>query len=59
MKEKKTRTLTFLIVSTLHMSLAMEMDTFAEPFDHRGDQNIKNERPIIGTLLNIQYIELK
>lgn len=58
MKEKKTTTLKLIIVLTLHMSLAIEMDTFVEPFDHRGDQNIKNERPIIGTLLNIEHIEL-
>ena len=52
MKEGKAITVALIFV-VIHMSLAVEMDTFARSFDHRGDQNIKNERPIIGTLLKI------
>ena len=47
MKGGKTKSL-IVIIAVIHMSLAVEMDIFAEPFDHRGDRNIKNERPIIG-----------
>ena len=47
--EEKTTTVLFVIL-VIHMSLAveMDMDIFAEPFDHAGNRNTKNDRPIIG-----------
>jgi len=47
MKEETTTILVFTII-VIQTSLAVEMDIFAGP--HRRDQEIKNERPIIGTL---------
>ncbi|KAJ7372726.1 hypothetical protein OS493_018000 [Desmophyllum pertusum] len=49
--EEKTTTVLFVIL-VIHMSLAveMDMDIFAEPFDHAGNRNTKNDRPIIGVL---------
>ena len=49
MKEETTTILVFTII-VIQTSLAVEMDIFAGPFVHRRDQEIKNERPIIGTL---------
>ena len=58
MKEETTTILVFTII-VIQTSLAVEMDIFAGPFVHRRDQEIKNERPIIGTLAfskeNISY----
>lgn len=50
MKEERTARLVLIII-VIQTSLAVEMDIFAGPFDHRRDQKIKNERPIIGTLI--------
>lgn len=48
MKRGRMAKLVFTII-VVQTSLAVEMDTFAGPFVRR-DQNIKNERPIIGRL---------